>query len=173
MAPCQAQVSGENKHGVRQRQLTQDLYLHIYIASYISLSFPPLALDSCIQDYQLYRLCAPSRRSTPRLTKSMIGGIGYYKYYSLFTIVYNYLQPFATVTACNNALRPLAAIYGSHLQNPKLSRRSQALSDFIIVYDSPDPLLHSLVVSRKSRPGWPLAGHRCRGRPGVTLGDVR
>src|SRR6516164_4822068 len=104
--------------------------------------------------------------------QSYKSSIGYYKYYSLHTIVYNYLQPFATVTACNNALRPLAAIYGSHLQNPKLARRSQALSDFISVYDSLDPLLYSLVVSRKSRPGWPLARDRCRGRTGVTLGDV-
>ena len=114
MAPCQAQVSGENKHGVRQRQLTQDLYLHIYIASYISLSFPPLALDSCIQDYQLYRLCAPSRRSAPRLTESVIGGIGYYKYYSLLTIVYNYLQPFATT--CSHLqlfIKTICKVYNS------------------------------------------------------------
>ena len=104
--------------------------------------------------------------------QSYKSSIGYYKYYSLHTIVYNYLQPFATVTACNNALRPLAAIYGSHLQNPKLTRRSQALSDFIIVYDNLDPLLYSLVVSRKSRPGWPLARHRCQGRTNMALGSV-
>src|SRR6516164_11795986 len=105
--------------------------------------------------------------------QSYKSSIGYYKYYSLHTIVYNYLQPFATVTACNNALRPLAAIYRSHLQNPKLARRSQALSDFIIVYDSLDPLLYSLVVSRKSRLGWPLARHGCWGGTGMPLGGVR
>ena len=107
------------------------------------------------------------------LMQSYKSSIGYYKYYSLHTIVYNYLQPFATVTACNNALRPLAAIYGYHLQNPKLTRRSQALLDFISAYDSLDLLLHSRVVSRKSRLGWPLARHGCQGGTDMALGGVR
>ena len=70
-------------------------------------------------------------------------------------------------------LQPLTAIYRNHLQNPKQARRSQALSDFIIVYDSLEPLLHSLVVSRKSRLGWPLARHGCWGGTDMVLGGIR
>jgi hypothetical protein len=41
-------------------------------------------------------------------------------------------------------------------------RKAQALSEFIVAFDSRDLLLPSLVVSWKSRPGWLPYG------PGVT-----